>query len=160
MVAVAHGAHSIINYSVFVGIIGMLSLFYLIPATIKESLAVSPIFVLIVDLINVLFWFCGAVALAAELGVHSCSNEVSRFSRRLKLLKSTLICLKSYRNQNGIIDDVNKPNRSNRCTEAQALCAFLFFGFFAFLVSAVFSGLNMGGGGGRPGIRRGPMSHV
>lgn len=71
------GNPSIVNYSMFVAVLGMVSLFYLIPATIKDSLAISPIFVLIVDLINVLFWFCGAVAMAARLGVHSCSNEVS-----------------------------------------------------------------------------------
>lgn len=72
------GSASIVGYSVFVGVVGMLSLFYLIPATINENFAISPWFVLLVDLANVLFWFCGAVALAAELGVHSCSNEVSQ----------------------------------------------------------------------------------
>ena len=77
------GNPSIINYSMFVAVLGMLSLFYLIPATIKDSLAISPMFVLIVDLVNVLFWFCGAVALAAKLGVHSCSNEVSHIRRGL-----------------------------------------------------------------------------
>jgi len=78
MVAQANtGNPSIVNYSVFVGIVGMASLFYLIPATAKESLQISPYFPLAVDLANVLFWFCGAVALAAELGAHSCSNKVS-----------------------------------------------------------------------------------
>lgn len=80
MVAEANGGSaSIVGYSVFVGAIGMLSLFYLIPATINENFSISPWFVLLVDLANLLFWFCGAVALAAELGVHSCSNEVSSY---------------------------------------------------------------------------------
>lgn len=67
---------SIVNYAMFVAVFGMLSLFYLIPATIKDTFVISPMFPLIVDLLNTLFWFCGAVALAAELGVHSCSNGV------------------------------------------------------------------------------------
>lgn len=32
----------------------------------------------------VLFWFCAAVALAAELGVHSCSNRVSLANTSLR----------------------------------------------------------------------------
>lgn len=78
------GNAAIVNYSLFVAILGMLSLFYLIPAAIKDSLAISPLFPFIVDLINVLFWFCGAVALAAELGVHSCSNQVSYWPKNLE----------------------------------------------------------------------------
>ena len=77
-----HGNPSIINYNMFVAVLGMLSLFYLIPATIKDSLQISPYFPLIVDLINVLFWFCGAVALAAKLGVHSCSNQVKSYQKK------------------------------------------------------------------------------
>jgi len=146
MIAEAHdGSASIVNYSMFLAVLAMLSLFYLIPATIKDSLSISPWFVLIVDLINVLFWFCGAVALAAELGTHSCSNV-------------------KWRNNNGITDDVkNGHGRAGRCAEAQAVCAFLFFGFFAFLASAILSGLNARSGVSfrGSGIRRGPaMSQV
>lgn len=68
---------SIVNYDMFVGVFGMLSLFYLIPASIKDSLQIHAMFPLIVDILNTLFWFCGAVATAAELGVHSCNNKVS-----------------------------------------------------------------------------------
>lgn len=56
----------------------MLSLIYLILATINESFAINPVFVLAVDGINVLLFFCGAVALAAQLKVHSCGNKVRR----------------------------------------------------------------------------------
>ncbi len=78
MIAEANnGNPSIVNYEMFVAVFGMLSLFYLIPASIKESLSISPWFPVILDLLNTLFWFCGAVALAAKLGVHSCSNTVS-----------------------------------------------------------------------------------
>ena len=72
------GNGGVINYDLFVSIFGMLSLFYLIPATIKEAWAIHPLFPLVLDILNCIFWFCGAVATAAELGAHSCSNRVSR----------------------------------------------------------------------------------
>ena len=71
-----HGNPSIVNYDMFAAVIGMLSLFYLIAVAVKENLAIHPLFPLIVDLLNTLFFFCGAVATAAKLGVHSCSNKV------------------------------------------------------------------------------------
>ena len=46
------GNPSIVNYCMFVALFAMLSLFYLIPATIKDSLQVHPILPLIVDLLN------------------------------------------------------------------------------------------------------------
>ena len=77
MIAESDGGNpSIINYAIFVALFGMLSLFFLIPATVKPSLAFMPILPFVIDLLNVLFWFCGAVALAAQLGAHSCSNQV------------------------------------------------------------------------------------
>lgn len=76
MIATAYaGNPSIVNYSMFVSVFSMLSLFYLIPATIKDGLGV-PIAVIALDLLNVIFYFCAAVALAAYLGAHSCSNSV------------------------------------------------------------------------------------
>ena len=80
MISSAKGGNpSIVNYDMFVAVIGMLSLLYLIPATIKDSLTIHPLLPLILDALNVLFWFCGAVATAAELGVHSCSNPVGGY---------------------------------------------------------------------------------
>lgn len=80
-----HGNNpSIVNYAMFCAVFAMLSLFYLIPATLKDTLAVSPLFPLIVDLLNALFWFCGAVALAAKLGVHSCSNHVWKTAEHIR----------------------------------------------------------------------------
>lgn len=70
------GNPSIVNYDMFVAVFGMLSLFYLIPTTWKDDLAV-PIVTLALDALNTLFWFCGALATAAYLHVHSCSNPVS-----------------------------------------------------------------------------------
>ena len=70
------GNPAIVNYCMFVAVFALLSLIYLFPATFKEDLSIHPLFPLIVDLLNVLFWFCAAVAMAAKLGVHSCNNEV------------------------------------------------------------------------------------
>lgn len=74
------GDPAIINYSMFCAVFAMLSLFYLIPATIKEGFAGLPILMVGVDLANTLFWFCGAIALSAYLGAESCSNEASDHS--------------------------------------------------------------------------------
>ncbi|KAK0251769.1 hypothetical protein B0A54_00434 [Friedmanniomyces endolithicus] len=133
-----YGNSGVINYDLFVSILGLLSLFYLIPATFKEALAFHPLLPLILDAINTLFWFCGAVATAARLGAHSCSNG--------DYLESNYVTAGS----------------SKRCHEGQAATTFLFFGFFAFLASTVLSGLaTRGGANTRPGIRRGPaMSQV
>jgi len=70
------GNNGVINYDLFVSIFGMLSLFYLIPASMGDKFALHPLLPLILDVLNLLFWFCGAVATAAELGAHSCSNYV------------------------------------------------------------------------------------
>lgn len=76
MLAISSGP-SVINYDMFVAVWCMLSLFYLIPATLKEGLAFHPMLPLALDVLNVLFTFCAAVATAAYLGVHSCNNDVS-----------------------------------------------------------------------------------
>lgn len=133
-----HGNSGVINYDLFVSVFGMLSLFYLIPATVTDSFVIHPLIPLVLDILNVLFWFCGGVATAAELHVHSCSNR-------------------DYLNHNYITQGSSK-----RCHEAQASTAFLWFGFASFLFSTVASGLaTRGGANTRPGIRRGPaMSQV
>lgn len=69
------GDPSIVNYSMFVAVFSMLSLFYLIPASMGVFDPV-PMAMVALDVLNALFYFCGAVALAAYLGVHSCGNSV------------------------------------------------------------------------------------
>ena len=71
------GDPSVINYSMFVAVFAMLSLFYLIAGTINETFAIAPLFMLIADTLNTIFFFCGGVALAADLDVHSCNNQVN-----------------------------------------------------------------------------------
>ena len=70
------GNPSIVNYTMFVAVFGMLSLLYLIGATVVEALF-WPIAVLALDALNTLFFLVGGIALAADLGVHSCGNHVS-----------------------------------------------------------------------------------
>lgn len=67
---------AVINYALFVSVFGMLTLLYLLPASFMDKLAFHPAIPLALDVLNLIFWFCGAVALAAELHVQSCSNQV------------------------------------------------------------------------------------
>lgn len=60
----------------FVSVFSALSLIYLIGASINEAFAISPIFPLGVDALNVLFFLAGGIALAVKLHVHSCGNVV------------------------------------------------------------------------------------
>ena len=70
------GNPSIVNYVMFVAAFGMASLLYLLPTALLDSYSI-PMVNVGLDVLNVLFWFCAAVALPAYLGVHSCSNSVS-----------------------------------------------------------------------------------
>jgi len=142
MIATAYsGNPSIINYTMFVAVFSMLSLFYLIPATLKPDFSFHPLLMVILDLLNTLFFFCAAVALAAYLGVHSCGNS-------------------KYTHTNSITN--GSPDTGKRCHEAQASTAFLWFGFACYAASTVLSGLQSRGTSvNMRGIRRGPaMSQV
>lgn len=144
MIATAFaGNSSMVNYVMFVAVFGMGSLLYLLPTAFIEGWSV-PIIGIALDALNVLFWFCAAVALPAYLGVHSCSNR-------------------AYTTSNHITN--GSPNTQKRCREAQASTAFLWFGWVAWVATLAFS-LMAGSGtvnmrGGMGGIRRGPaMSQV
>lgn len=76
------GNPSIVNYVMFVSVFGMLSLIYLISATISESFAINPLFMVIADALNLLFFLIGGIALAAKLDVHSCGNKVCQITFR------------------------------------------------------------------------------
>ena len=77
MIAQANaGNPATVNYNMFVAVFAMLSLFYLLAATWNDSFTGHPIIPLVLDALNTLFLFAGATALAAGLGVHSCSNSV------------------------------------------------------------------------------------
>jgi len=133
------GNPSIVNYVMFVSVISMLSLFYLIAATISEGFVIIPILPVVVDGLNTLFFLIGGIALAAYLGVHSCGN--------VPYVTSNSVTSGSY-------DD------TKRCHEGQAVCAFLWFGFLTYLASLAFSAMEARGGSTsfRGGIRRGGPS--
>jgi len=71
------GDPSIVIYDMFAAVFSMLSLFYLVPVTIKEEFAFHPLIMIVLDFLNTLFFLCGAIAMAGYLGVHSCDNQVS-----------------------------------------------------------------------------------
>lgn len=78
MIADAFGGNpSTVNYAIFTSAFSMLSLFYLIPASMSASWVIHPILMVVVDALNTIFFFCGGIAMAAQLHAHSCSNQVS-----------------------------------------------------------------------------------
>jgi tetrahydromethanopterin S-methyltransferase subunit E len=80
MLAISSGP-SVINYDMFVAVFCMLSLFYLTLVSVKESMAIHPVFPLVIDALCTLFTLIAGIATAAYLRVHSCSNRVSRIER-------------------------------------------------------------------------------
>ena len=70
------GNPSVVNFGMFCAVFAMLTLLYLTAIAVNESFIGHGALPLALDALNSLFWFCAAVALAAELGVHSCSNKV------------------------------------------------------------------------------------
>ncbi|KAG5287213.1 non-classical export protein, conidia-enriched transcript [Histoplasma ohiense] len=140
-----HGSASTVNYILFVSAFSMLSLFYLFAAGVSEACLIHPGFMFLVDLLNTIFIFCGAIAMPAKLRVHSCRNVM-------------------YTVTNSITRGSLRPEK--RCREAQAVTAFLWFLWVVFLISTILSGLSMRGTlaemhGPRPGRRSRPsMSQV
>ena len=87
MIAEAVGGNpSIVNYTMFVAVFGMLSLIYLILAAVLEAFFM-PIVALALDALNTIFFLIGGIALAADLGVHSCGNHVCQTGLALKRQK-------------------------------------------------------------------------
>jgi len=134
MIASTGNGPAIINFDLFAVVFTMLSLIYLIIATINDSFVFHPVLILGLDFANTIWLFIAAVATAALLGTTSCSNG-------------------DYVKHNQIT-----RNSSKRCNESKASTVFLFLAFFASLVSTVFSGLSSRG---RMDLRSNPsMSQV
>jgi len=135
-----YGNAAIVNFDLFVVAWAMLSLIYLTLATINEAFVFHPAIMLGLDVLNTFWFFIGGVATAAILGVHSCSNQ-------------------GYLRDNQITRGA--VNMEQRCHEAQASTAFMFFGLFAFLASAAFTFLSSRGSVNLRSISSGPsMSQV
>ena len=163
MIASALGGNpSIVNYSMFVAVLSMLSLVYQIAALHSESFVVMSAIPVVVDGLNTLFFLAGGIALAAYLQVHSCTDAVSLHRPPFQgfgeiLWKGADEC-QSYVNSNIVTSGSN--DNTKRCREGQAVCAFMWFGFAAWLGSLVFSAFGGSGStvnlrGGIGGIRRG-----
>lgn len=132
---------SVVNYIMFVAVFAMLSLFYLFAVAFNDNLSGHPRVPLLLDVLNTLFFLCAGIALAAYLGVSSCGDD-------------------DYVNNNVVTH--GSDNNEKRCHEAQAICAFLWFGFAAWVGSIAFSVMGGSSGpslkfrGGAGGVRRGP----
>ncbi|CZT22217.1 related to non-classical export protein Nce102 [Ramularia collo-cygni] len=134
---IAMGASpAVVNYVMFCAVIALLALLYLLPAAVTDGLNFHAALPTALDGAIVLFWFCAAVALAAELGVHSCSNR-------------------DYVTSNKVMRGASQE--SSACREAQAATAFLWFGWVTFVGTLAMSAMGFkSGGGASGGIRRGP----
>jgi FtsH-binding integral membrane protein len=132
------GVHSIINYSLFVGVWWMFTLLYFLPTSFIEKFSI-PIVDIAMDALSVLFGFCAAVALPAYIGAHSCSNA-------------------AYTSTNGVLN--SSPNGEKNCRHSQATTAFLWFGWAAFVATLALNFMNGRASGAnlRGGIRRGGPS--
>ncbi|CBX94350.1 hypothetical protein LEMA_P121140.1 [Plenodomus lingam JN3] len=130
------GVHSIVNYSLFVGVWWLFTLLYFLPTSFIEKFSI-PIVDIAMDGLSVLFGFCAAIALPAYLGAHSCSN--SNYTRSNKITNSS-------------------ANSGQNCRQAQATCAFLWFGWVAFVITLALNLMAGRGANLRGGIRRGGPS--
>ena len=70
------GNPATVNYAMFCASFSMVSLFYLIPASWNPDWSIHPIFMIILDVLNAIFFLTCGIALAARLECHSCSNIV------------------------------------------------------------------------------------
>ncbi|KAH1292239.1 hypothetical protein KXX11_009700 [Aspergillus fumigatus] len=112
------GNPATINYSMFTATFSIISLFYLVPASINLNWAIHPIIMIVLDVLNNIFFLTCAIALAARLECHSCSND-------------------EYTLHNEITNGAH--NRQKRCREAQASVAFLWFAWAGYMASTIIS---------------------
>ncbi|PYI05320.1 hypothetical protein BO78DRAFT_398292 [Aspergillus sclerotiicarbonarius CBS 121057] len=141
------GNPATVNYAMFVSAFSMFTLFYLVPASINMDWAIHPLFVVVIDTLNAIFFLTAAIALAAKLECHSCSNNAYTLSNEIT---------------NGSHD------RQKRCREAQASTAFLWLAWAGYTGSMVLSivasrqtGVNLRGRTGPArGVTRPSMAQV
>jgi len=129
----------------FASVFSLLTWFYTVIATVwfVDNLG-APVIVLALDVLNTIFYLCGAIALAAALGVHSCSNQAYLLSNGVT---------------NAVVNGV-LVGSERICREAQAATAFAWFVFAAYLASAIYVGIAGGVSGSKIKSRMPAMSHV
>ncbi|KAL6719983.1 hypothetical protein ACLMJK_001904 [Lecanora helva] len=134
------GAPSITNYEVFLGIwLFVISVIGLAGSFIS---ALSGVVMVALDALSVLFTFAGGVGMAAKLGVHDCSCNKPDSS--CPYLTNNVV-INGGKNHEGSVDQY--LNRVQRCREAQADTAFVWFAFATFLGTFVLSFLSWKRGG-------------
>ncbi|KAL4784908.1 marvel domain-containing protein [Aspergillus varians] len=129
------GNPATINYTMFVAAFSMFTLFYLVPASFNPDWAIHPIILVTLDTLNMIFFLTSAIALAARLECHSCTNR-------------------EYILSNEITNGSRNPTK--RCREAQATTAFLWFAWAGFAASMVLSVLQSRRAGANLRPRVGP----
>ncbi|KAJ5212118.1 uncharacterized protein N7498_003764 [Penicillium cinerascens] len=133
------GNPAAVNYAMYTVAFSMFTLFYLVPASWNLDWAIHPIFMITLDVLNCIFFFCAAIALASKLTCHSCTNQ-------------------QYLAHNEITNGAF--NMTKRCREAQASTAFLWFGWAGYMGSVIISIFTARGSTvstrGRSGSRRRP----
>jgi hypothetical protein len=70
------GNPATVNYAMWTSAFGLLTLFYLFPASFNPDWAIHPIIMIVLDALNFCFFLSNAIALAARLQCHSCGNQV------------------------------------------------------------------------------------
>ncbi|CRG88158.1 hypothetical protein PISL3812_05185 [Talaromyces islandicus] len=128
-----------VHYSMFTAAFSIVFLIFLIPATWNEGLAGHPIILIIIDGLNVIFFFCAAITLSARTRGHSCGDH-------------------SFLNSNSIA-----RGSSSRCHEAQAAAAFFWFGWASYMGSLILSAISGKSSANlrpRPAAQRPGMSQV
>lgn len=111
------GAPARVNFTVFTSVFAILSLFYLFASLFMSTIG-HPLIEAGVQALNALFFLSAGIAVASQLGVHSCRNRV-------------------YLLTNGITNGGGFHNMEGRCREAQAMTFFLWLGFAAFAGGAI-----------------------
>jgi len=117
------GSPSEVNFALFTSIFSFLCLFYFIFSIFREG---HHLILLGLDGLNTVFTLAAGIAMAAALGVQSCSNAAYVLTNKIT---------------NG------GYNHTGRCHEGQALTAFLWFLFATYAATTVLNGLGSRRGG-------------
>lgn len=70
------GNPATVNYSMYTSVFSMVTLIYLVPASVNIDWSGHPIIMIVLDILNAIFFLSCGIALAARLGCKSCTNEV------------------------------------------------------------------------------------
>ncbi|KAI1875560.1 uncharacterized protein JN550_001846 [Neoarthrinium moseri] len=133
----AGSAKSAINFAMFVAVLSWIASLYGLISSFVTAIA-SPIVLLALDALAVLFTFIAAVVLAAKLTAVNCADLSGRASDYIAF---------------------GSPNDTKQCRQLQASDVFLWFLFACFAATMFFAFKAFRGSGGS--VRRGPnMSQI